>query len=93
MGSDKRLFPRHVLDYLAMLRNLLPRGLAWTRAPGSRLTRVLHGTAGELARVDASAHLLLDEVNRSGKLKKDDLVAFAGVGAGWTFGAAIYRWH
>lgn len=63
MGSDKRLFPRHVLDYLAMLRNLLPRGLAWTRAPGARLTRVLHGTAGELASVDASAHLLLDEVN------------------------------
>lgn len=40
-----------------------------------------------------SIPLLLDEVNRSGKLKKDDLVAFAGVGAGWTFGAAIYRWH
>ncbi len=40
-----------------------------------------------------SIPLLLDEVNRSGKLKKDDLIAFAGVGAGWTFGAAIYRWH
>lgn len=40
-----------------------------------------------------SIALLLDEVNRAGKLKKDDLVAFAGVGAGWTFGAALYRWH
>lgn len=40
-----------------------------------------------------SIPLLLDEVRRSGKLKKDDLIAFAGVGAGWTFGAALYRWH
>ncbi len=41
----------------------------------------------------ATIPLLLDEVNREGRLKKDDLIAFAGVGAGWTFGAAIYRWH
>ncbi len=41
----------------------------------------------------ATIPLLLDEVHRSGKLKKDDLIAFAGVGAGWTFGAALYRWH
>lgn len=41
----------------------------------------------------ASIPLLLDELHRSDKLKKDDLIAFAGVGAGWTFGAALYRWH
>ena len=41
----------------------------------------------------ATVPLLLDEVHRSGELKKDDLLAFAGVGAGWTFGAALYRWH
>ncbi len=41
----------------------------------------------------ATIPLLLNEVNRAGELKKDDLIAFAGVGAGWTFGAALYRWH
>lgn len=37
--------------------------------------------------------LLLDEVNKRGELKKDDLVVFAAVGSGWTWGAALYRWH
>lgn len=36
--------------------------------------------------------LLLDEVNRAGLLKRDDLVVFAAVGSGWTWGASIYRW-
>ncbi len=37
--------------------------------------------------------ILLDEVNRNGQLAKDDLIAFAAVGSGWTWGAALYRWH
>ena len=40
----------------------------------------------------ATVPLLLDQVNRSGALKSGDLVVFAAVGAGWTWGAAIYRW-
>lgn len=36
--------------------------------------------------------ILLDEVNRSGKLKKGDLVLFAAVGSGWTYGASIIKW-
>lgn len=36
--------------------------------------------------------LLLDEVNKSGKLKKGDTVLFAAVGSGWTYGAAILKW-
>lgn len=36
--------------------------------------------------------LLLDEVNRAGKLKRSDLVVFAAVGSGWTWGASLYRW-
>jgi uncharacterized protein YmfQ (DUF2313 family) len=50
-------------DYLGMLQALLPRGLAWTRALGALLARTLHATADELARVDAYARLLPDEVN------------------------------
>jgi 3-oxoacyl-[acyl-carrier-protein] synthase-3 len=40
----------------------------------------------------ATIPILLDEVNRSGRLNKGDTVLFAAVGAGWTYGAAILRW-
>lgn len=40
----------------------------------------------------ATIPLLLDEVNRAGKLKNNDMVVFAAVGSGWTWGAAIYEW-
>jgi len=36
--------------------------------------------------------ILLDEVNKSGKLKKGDTLLFAAVGSGWTYGAAILKW-
>lgn len=36
--------------------------------------------------------ILLDEVNRAGKIKKGDIVLFAAVGSGWTFGASIIKW-
>ena len=36
--------------------------------------------------------ILLDEVNRAGKLKKGDVVLFAAVGSGWTYGASILKW-
>jgi len=36
--------------------------------------------------------ILLDEANKSGKLKKGDNLIFAAVGSGWTYGAAILKW-
>lgn len=36
--------------------------------------------------------ILLDEVNKSGKLLKGTTVLFAAVGAGWTYGASILKW-
>jgi 3-oxoacyl-[acyl-carrier-protein] synthase-3 len=36
--------------------------------------------------------ILLDEVNRAGKLKKGNNILFASVGSGWTYGAAILKW-
>lgn len=58
------LFPaRHEKDYLGMLQNLLPRGLAWTRSFDSRLYRFLLACAGELARVDSASHFLVDEIH------------------------------
>lgn len=36
--------------------------------------------------------ILLDEVNRAGKLKKGNILLFAAVGSGWTYGASILKW-
>lgn len=36
--------------------------------------------------------ILLDEVVRSGIIQKDDIILFAAVGAGWTYGAAVIKW-
>ncbi len=36
--------------------------------------------------------ILLDETNRSGKLKKGNIILFAAVGSGWTYGASILKW-
>ena len=36
--------------------------------------------------------ILLDELNKKGKLNKGDIVLFAAVGSGWTFGASIIKW-
>jgi len=36
--------------------------------------------------------IMLDEVNRAGKLTKGKTVLLAAVGAGWTWGAAVVKW-
>jgi 3-oxoacyl-[acyl-carrier-protein] synthase III len=36
--------------------------------------------------------ILLDEVNREGKIKTGNFILFAAVGSGWTYGAAIIKW-
>ena len=41
----------------------------------------------------ASVPMLLDELNRSGKLKNGDLLAFSAFGAGFTSGACIVEWN
>jgi 3-oxoacyl-[acyl-carrier-protein] synthase-3 len=40
----------------------------------------------------ASIPLLLDQVNRRGLIREGDLLLFAAIGAGWTWGASLYRW-
>jgi len=37
--------------------------------------------------------ILLDEVKKSGKLEKGNIVLFVAVGSGWTYGAAIIKWN
>jgi 3-oxoacyl-[acyl-carrier-protein] synthase-3 len=36
--------------------------------------------------------ILLDELNKNNKINKGDIVLFAAVGSGWTFGASIIKW-
>lgn len=40
----------------------------------------------------ATIPIMLDEVNKSGKLKPGMNILFAAVGAGWTYGASIIKW-
>ncbi|MFN7998013.1 MAG: beta-ketoacyl-ACP synthase III [Bryobacteraceae bacterium] len=40
----------------------------------------------------ATVPLLLDEVNRRDLIHRGDLLLFAAIGAGWTWGATLYRW-
>jgi len=40
----------------------------------------------------ASVPLVLDQVNRRGLIREGNLVLFAAIGAGWTWGASLYRW-
>ena len=36
--------------------------------------------------------ILLDEVNKNNQFQKGDNLLFAAVGAGWTWGSALYKW-
>ncbi|QGM44479.1 beta-ketoacyl-ACP synthase III [Methylocystis heyeri] len=40
----------------------------------------------------ASMPITLDEANRAGKLKKGDVIAMMAIGAGMTWGGAVFRW-
>ncbi len=40
----------------------------------------------------ATIPILLDEVVREGKINEGDLILFAAVGSGWTYGASIIKW-
>jgi 3-oxoacyl-[acyl-carrier-protein] synthase III len=40
----------------------------------------------------ATVPLLLDQVNRGGLLHEGDLLLLVSIGAGWTWGASLYRW-
>ncbi|RRO24313.1 3-oxoacyl-ACP synthase III family protein [Flavobacteriaceae bacterium 14752] len=40
----------------------------------------------------ATIPLVLDETHKAGKFSKGDYLIFAAVGAGWTWGTALYKW-
>lgn len=69
----------HVLKRAAELLNI----------PYSRIQTNLEWYANTAG---ATVPLLLDQVNRGGLIHKNDLLLFAAIGAGWTWGATLYRW-
>lgn len=69
--------------------HVLKRAAELLSIPYSRMQTNLElyaNTAG------ATVPLLLDQVHRDGLIHKDDLLLFAAIGAGWTWGATLYRW-
>ncbi|MBZ5584107.1 MAG: ketoacyl-ACP synthase III [Acidobacteriia bacterium] len=69
----------HVLKRTAELLNI----------PYSRMQTNLESYANTAG---ATVPLLLDQVNRGGSIHANDLLLFAAIGAGWTWGATLYRW-
>lgn len=59
---------------------------------GIPMDRVITNLASYGNTSAASIPLALDEAVRSGKVKKGDVIACAGFGAGLSWGAAILKW-
>lgn len=69
-----------VSDYVSLLQNALPQGIAWPRWDGSFLTQLLRGLAPEFTRVDARARDLLNEADPRTTVELiDEWEAFAGL--------------
>jgi len=77
-----------ILPHQASTR-VLKRTAEVLDVPFSRMHTNLE-TCGNTA--GASVPLLLDQVNRRGLIHEGDLLLFAAIGAGWTWGASLYRW-
>ena len=59
---------------------------------GLPFEKVMHNMEHYANTSGATIPILLDECNRAGKINKGDIVLFAAVGSGWTYGAAIIKW-
>ncbi len=59
------------------------------KVPYSRMQVNLESCANTAG---ASVPLMLDQANRRGLIQEGDLVLLAAIGAGWTWGACLYRW-
>lgn len=59
---------------------------------GLPFEKVMHNMERYANTSGATIPILLDELNKSGKLKKGNIILFAAVGSGWTYGASIIKW-
>ena len=68
---------------------VLKRTAEVLNVPFSRMQTNLESYANTAG---ASVPLVLDQANRRGLIHEGDLLLFAAIGAGWTWGASLYRW-
>ena len=59
---------------------------------GLPFSKVMHNMEKYANTSGGTVPILLDECKRSGKIKKGDIILFAAVGSGWTYGASIIKW-
>ncbi len=59
---------------------------------GLPFEKVMHNMEKYANTSGGTIPILLDECNRTNKIKKGDIVLFAAVGSGWTYGASIIKW-
>ena len=59
---------------------------------GLPFEKVMHNMEKYANTSGGTIPILLDECHRSGKIKKANIILFAAVGSGWTYGASIIKW-
>ena len=59
---------------------------------GLPFEKVMHNMEKYANTSGGTIPILLDECHRSGKIKKGNIILFAAVGSGWTYGASIIKW-
>lgn len=59
---------------------------------GLPFEKVMHNMERYANTSGGTIPILLDECNKMGKLKRGDIILFAAVGSGWTYGASIIKW-
>jgi 3-oxoacyl-[acyl-carrier-protein] synthase-3 len=59
---------------------------------GLPFEKVMHNMEKYANTSGGTIPILLDEVNRAGKLKPGNIILFAAVGSGWTWGASLMKW-
>jgi len=79
----------HVLLHQANIRIME----AVAKRLGVSMDKIIHNLDEYGNTSAASIPLAFDEAVRSGRVKKGDVVACAGFGAGLSWGAAIFKWN
>lgn len=59
---------------------------------GLPFEKVMHNMEKYANTSGGTIPILLDECNKNGKINKGDIILFAAVGSGWTYGASIIKW-
>ena len=59
---------------------------------GLPFEKVMHNMEKYANTSGGTIPILMDELKKAGKIKKGNIILFAAVGSGWTYGASIIKW-